>query len=330
MRLVNSVIEGNPLAPPPIRPLCPVVLACDGGYAAQLATALRSMADSNADAWPLDVHVMVKGFSEELRANVVKSLPDESISIRWIEVDLSAFQHFGTMTYISPMTFARILVPQVFSQSVSRVLYLDADILVLNSLRMLSDADLEGRIVGAVVDALDSQIKSHSPGLDGVPRVQNYFNAGVLLIDLNAWRTERVSERALSYLSTNPRSPFSDQDALNVACDGYWKSLDPHWNFQSHLEVKLSSFAPGDRPAIVHFVTSMKPWKPAADRDNARFYDLFRSRTEFRRGARERAADVARAAWHRVKEVLGRSELLQQARHGRAARRRAAEPSRFQ
>ncbi len=117
-------------------------------------------------------------------------------------------------------------------------MYLDADILVLDDLESLWETDLEGAVVGAVLDGLDPKLKHGDPGFEEVPRVQDYFNSGVLLIDLGRWREERISERALELLINHPQSLFSDQDALNIVCDGRWKKLDPRWNFQDYYEKK--------------------------------------------------------------------------------------------
>ena len=284
---------------------CPLVLACDEAYAMQLATTIRSIADVNRNAWPLDVHVLSDGFSERMRKKVLHSLPNGSALIHWVQVDLGLFREFSTINYISKMTYARFLIPHVFPEISSRVLYLDADLLVLDDLGPLWETDLGGAVLGAVMDyGLNLKLKQDEPALEEVPRVRDYFNAGVLLIDLKRWRKEQISQKALEYLNRNPRSPFSDQDALNVACDGLWKKLETRWNFQEHYKIKISEMGPDERPGIVHFVTSLKPWNPIAMNPNARLYDTFRSRTCFARTTTDKLWDTIQGAWSRLKSVL--------------------------
>lgn len=294
---------------------CPLVFACDAAYAMQLATTLRSIVETNKNGWPLDVHVLSDGFIEVTRTKVLNSLPKGSALIRWVPVDLGLFREFGTHPYISKMTFARFLIPQMFSNDVSRVMYLDTDILVLDNLESLGKAELEGAVLGAVLDGLDVQLKAGMPGLEKVPQCQNYFNAGVLLIDLHRWRIEKISEKALEYLTQHPRSPFSDQDALNFACDGRWARLEPRWNFQPHYEKKkkISDMSPEERPGIVHFVTNAKPWNASIPNVNARLYDEFRSRTCFARTSKDKLWDILRSGWSRLKEVLKRYTFLRRA-----------------
>jgi|GEM_PF-727907 len=292
------------------RGLGPFLLACDGGYAAQLATCLRSMVESNRTGWPIDVHVLVEDFPGDLRQRVLDSLPPGSASIRWIDADVTRFNGLPTPDYISRMTFARLLIPDVMPEGTSRLVYLDADILVLNDLAPLWEADLQGRPIGAVIDALDTHIKTNAPGFEEVPRVRSYFNAGILVIDLPRWRQQRVSERAHDYLRRFPSTPYCDQDALNVVCDGDWKQLSTTWNYQGHLSGRIQELSAEEAPAIVHFVTTLKPWKPTSMSVNASLYDSFRKRTLFARTPREIVRESLQASWCRVRRFFGRFAVL--------------------
>jgi lipopolysaccharide biosynthesis glycosyltransferase len=275
----------------------PVVLVSDERYAMPLATALRSIVEANRSRTPVEFHVLHDGIPEEVRGKVFESLPKGSASIRWVEVDLGLFCQFSTIRYISKATYARFLIPSIFPDTTSKVLYLDADLIVLDDLGPLWETDLDEAVVGAVLDGLDCTIKDSGLGLVELPRVQGYFNAGVLLINLYKWRKERISQRALEYLALNPNSPYSDQDALNVVCDGRWKKLDPRWNFVDFREnKKISDLTVEQRPGIVHFASSMKPWNASVRNVNASFYDSFRSRTRFARTPKDKLWDMLKSA----------------------------------
>jgi len=261
---------------------CPIVLASDEAYAMPLATTLRSIVETKRSNSSLVFHVLYDGISEDTRRKVLDSLPKGSASIRWVEVDLEPFKGFSTIARISKMTYARFLIPYIFPDTVSRVLYLDADILVLDDLTPLWETNLEDAILGAVLDGLDSQIKNGQPGLENAAKVQSYFNAGVLLINLDQWRKEGISTKAIEYLTLHPDSRFSDQDALNVVCDGRWKKLDPRWNFVDFYEkVNISDLTAEQRPGIVHFAAWEKPWDARIYHVNASFYHTYRSLTCF-------------------------------------------------
>jgi lipopolysaccharide biosynthesis glycosyltransferase len=278
-----------------------------------LATTLRSIVDADRSGEPLEFHVLADGLSERTRRRVLDSLPRGSASIRWIEVDLEMFQEFSTISYISKITYARFLIPRIFPDTVSRVLYLDCDLLVLDDLRSLWATDLEGNVLGAAFDGIDTQLKNQTVRLP-VPRVRDYFNAGVLLIDLDQWRKAQIVETALDYLKRYPESPYSDQDALNVACDGLWKKLDSRWNYLAYNEKFAVSQLAGDcRPSIVHFTTWNKPWRAGVPNANAALYDSFRSRTLFPRNSMDRMEATLRIGWSRIKG-------LRKASRGKATR----------
>ncbi|MFZ0825998.1 MAG: glycosyltransferase family 8 protein [Verrucomicrobiia bacterium] len=284
----------------------PLVLAADEAYAMPLATTLQSIVEANRSSWPVEVHVLSTGFSKSTRAKVCASLPAGAASVCWDSVDLAAYKGFMTQSHISMMTYTRFLIAEVLPEGVSRTLYLDSDLLVLDDLAAVWETELDGAVLGAVVDEMEDGRKRGDLRFEGVPRVREYFNAGVLLIDLKRWREERISEKAMAYLSRNPRSPFSDQDALNVACDGLWKKLDRRWNFQSHHSTPISEMRPKDRPGIVHFVTNSKPWLPEARSVNAGFYNNYRSRTCFARTPVEQARDEVLRSWAGVRNVIRR------------------------
>jgi lipopolysaccharide biosynthesis glycosyltransferase len=284
----------------------PIVLACDAAYAMPLATALRSIVEANQNSWPLEFHVLSEGFSEKAQRRVFDSLPKGSASIRWVAVDLSPFGDFATLPHISKMTYARFLIPSIFPDTVSKILYLDADLVVLDNLRALWEIDLDGFVVGAVLDRWDQNIKLGDLDLSDVPRVQDYFNAGVLVINLDRWRELRISEKAIDYLTRYPLSPFSDQDALNVACDGRWKKLNTRWNFQDHCEHNILNMQPKQCPGIVHFVGKAKPWNASIPNLNARFYDDIRSQTCFARTHSDRLRDVLKGFRFRLNAILWR------------------------
>jgi len=323
----------NLISESPVR--CPLVFACDGGYSMPLATTLRSVVEANRSGWPLEIFILSHGFSESMKKKVLDSQPEGSCSIRWIPVDLTQFTGFSTLQHISSATYARLLIPSILPDDISRVLYLDADLLVLGDLTPILELDLESAVLGAVVDErLDTYIKMGNTRLGGLPlpRVRGYFNAGVLLIDLEGWRAKQVPESALEYLQKYPDTLYSDQDALNAACDGLWKPLDPRWNYyQIDLKKPLSDMSVDQRPGIIHFQGGLKPWDPRSLNLNAGFYDGFRNRTLFARTPAEKLKQVPAVIWSRFKALLKRSDTVSrvvdrlrtlQAADGRKAGRR--------
>jgi lipopolysaccharide biosynthesis glycosyltransferase len=108
----------------------------------------------------------------------------------------------------------------------------------------------------------------------GLQPTAPYFNAGVLLVDLAAWRAAEVTTKALACLEQHRRHVmFWDQYAMNVVMAGKWGPLDMRWNQGWHA-FKYPNWqqSPFDRetfdrlrndPYIIHFTTRFKPWHGA-------------------------------------------------------------------
>lgn len=290
-----------------------IVMACDEGYAMPLATALRSITDSNSRHWPLNIYILSDGFRKQTQERIRRSLPEGSVVLHWLHITLERFYNFTTLTHISRMTFARFLLADLLPLETTRVLYLDSDLLVLRDLGALWESCLDEVCAAAVPDdGFDSLLKRQDSHWAGMPHTQRYFNAGVLLINLDLWRRQRIGERAAQYLAEHPVSPFADQDALNFVLDGSWTVLTEEWNFQRHLETSVADMEPELRPAIVHFVTAKKPWKREFHTPNESLFDGYRRRTQFSRTLGMRLADAWTTTWFLLKQELKRFDPLRQ------------------
>ena len=90
----------------------------------------------------------------------------------------------------------------------------------------------------------------------GLPRDANYFNSGMLLINLNKWRENDIGRKTMQYIAQNQsNAKFFDQDALNVVLQGLWLSLPERFNTQCNVNIV-------EKPdtVVVHYVSVFKPW----------------------------------------------------------------------
>lgn len=223
-----------------------------------------------------------------------KSLEVPGVCINFYNVE-NVFSNWKGKDYISPATYLRFMIQDILPKGINRVLYLDADIVVLTDLADLYKTDLKGMPLAAMPDyglVLGSpywpKYKVSYKGTDYsfneycnvVLKLYNdsrimYFNAGVLLINLDVWQPYYL--KAVSFLEANPGLPFLDQDALSAALEGKFIPLHPSFNAFSDLAApdgrsfldKVFGFAKRyhkvkkiwhDSPKIVHYAGSNKPW----------------------------------------------------------------------
>jgi lipopolysaccharide biosynthesis glycosyltransferase len=184
----------------------------------------------------------------------------------------AAVESFPAMTVVgSQMTWARVVLADVLAD-LDRVLYVDGDTLTVQSALPLWEESLDGAVVAAVTDVHDH---AHHPYLHslGIGDPAEYFNAGVVLIDLGEWRRCGLTEALVDFVEARgPHLRWHDQDALNVVCAGRRKHLHPRWNAMNSLwrpnglaaemfGADTVAEAIAD-PAILHFEgpSVNKPW----------------------------------------------------------------------
>ncbi|MGR7000730.1 glycosyltransferase family 8 protein [Yinghuangia aomiensis] len=133
--------------------------------------------------------------------------------------------------WVTGAVYLRLTLGEVLAD-VPRALYLDVDTLVLGDLRPLLQYDLDGALFGAVRDAQNPVVGAGIAlpgwaGLDGVQNGRDYFNSGVLLLDLDGCRRAGLFDAARDFLTKHPDEVrLWDQDALNVAAADRWRRLD--------------------------------------------------------------------------------------------------------
>jgi lipopolysaccharide biosynthesis glycosyltransferase len=188
--------------------------------------------------------------------------------------------------HISLATYFRILMPLILPGTICKVIYLDVDTLVLDDISKIWACDVSKYPLGAV---REPESKTMSNGLGcwrevGVPRDAPYFNAGILLVNLDMWRLCKVVDKLREFLHKyGDRVVWWDQDAMNVIFCNEWMSISENWNVICHADVEMSSKPRG----ILHFAGSCKPWQYNAHPSVSKIYTEYVDKTAWR-GCRPR------------------------------------------
>ena len=118
-------------------------------------------------------------------------------------------------------TFYRLFIPQIFPDSIKKIIYLDSDIIVNLDVEDLWQANLEDNVLGVIPEILnkdtsDDMLETHSMCRNNLVKVEDYFNAGVLLINLKILREEETTiSEGTKFYAEHPEHRFNDQDILN-------------------------------------------------------------------------------------------------------------------
>lgn len=186
-----------------------------------------------------------------LKGQKIKFIPIEDDKLNGIKYEKSSF-----VKHINPIAFARVYLVDLLPSDVNKIVYIDADTLVKLDLKTLYDTDLNGKIVGMVLDQA-----SHLPHFKKIS--PNYCNSGVILFDVNKWRNQSISKKMEISMRNNVYE-FIEQDLFNFVLKKNINVLDPKFNHQvcdycvrkfdeSYYEDRLDN-------SIIHYIFRDKPW----------------------------------------------------------------------
>jgi lipopolysaccharide biosynthesis glycosyltransferase len=191
--------------------------------------------------------------------------------IQYIAMD-HKFEHAPRRAGLSPATYYRLRMGHLLPPDVDRVLYLDGDTVVVSPIDDLLDVDLDGRIFAAV-QAVVWEKHVRRLGLPGTA----YLNSGVLLVDLQMWRSTNAEQRLLAYIAANEENlEQADQDALNAAFLGEWLPVSDRFNFSPKFRGESDPST-----AIIHYSGNTKPWDQLTDQTLRTAYWRYRNQTPY-------------------------------------------------
>lgn len=242
-----------------------VVVASDDNYVQHLAVTLLSVVDHCREPKRLALYVLDAGISPDNRQRLQALFSERGVQLEIIspeQADVGAIplKRYGRAALL------RISIAELLPAAARRAVYLDCDIVVLDDLAGLAATELNDHPVAAVENL------GHQPSERLGLEAGNYFNSGVLVIDLEQWRERGIGAQVLDAMQADPeRLIFPDQDGLNAVLHEDWQRLPLRWNQQPATYSMLPKQVPGSararefaeavtRPAVVHFLGRNKPW----------------------------------------------------------------------
>ncbi len=309
----QDVREAGPIA---------VVYGVDNRFAVPLAASIESALDHVGPGRRLDIHIIDGGLSGKNRARLIQSFKSRRCQLTWLQPEQGALSSLKVGGAITVATYYRLLIPRLLP-TYSKVIYLDADVIVEGDLVDLWELPLRDRHLLAVQDQ-GVRVISGPFGLSNyhtlrIPEGSKYFNAGVLVLNLSKWRENHTAERIMDYVrDQHEHIRFHDQDGLNAILWQDWAELDPRWNQMPQiLQVATAEDSPFERevfrllttrPYIIHYASADKPWRFGCRHPATEQFFLYLDRTAFRgfRPSRwgNRLADLVDALRKRVTRCL--------------------------
>ena len=246
-----------------------IVLNTDSQYVVHCCTMLSSLFENNINS-KFNIHVISGGLTGPF-INDIRNLVEEKYSqkLYLYIIDSEALNYFPKYknSHISQAANYRLFVDKILPSDIDKVLYLDCDLIVNNSLEPLWSIDISDCPIAAVEDMWSGKDDNYIRL--GYDKKYGYFNSGVLLINLKWWRENNICNNFIEYLKCHDNLKFVDQDILNGMFYNNRKLLSFKWNVQDGLlrrkpKVRESSMPKLQNeikcPAIIHYTGSRKPW----------------------------------------------------------------------
>lgn len=247
----------------------PIFFAVDDNYIPYLTVAISSLIDNSSVRYDYHINILIEHLSPE-NMSILKDMQTENVKIDFVNVTdkvKAICSRLHLRDYYTKATYYRFFIPDIFPQYAKGV-YLDCDIVITRDIADMFNHDIGNCLVGAITDEVITDIEvfaRYSEIVLNIPRKQ-YFNAGILIMNLREMRRIRIEEAFADLLSKREFRVAQDQDYLNVICHGRTRYLGTTWN-----KTPMPWSDRNKIPNIAHYKINFKPWRY----DNVPYGELF-------------------------------------------------------
>jgi lipopolysaccharide biosynthesis glycosyltransferase len=241
-----------------------IFFSCDDAYIPFLAVSLQSLEQNASKQFLYEIRVLHNGsISSKNMKKITNKYENDNFKITFVDVSpyiQKIADKLHTRDYYSKSTYFRLFIPNMYP-NLDKALYLDSDIVINGDISKLYNIDIKNNYVGAVPDesvmCLCSEFKNYVEKRIGVDNYSQYFNAGILLMNLDILRKVDFENMFLRLISKVTFDVAQDQDYLNVICKNRVKLIDGTWNKMPINNTEILN----ETPNLIHYNLSFKPWK---------------------------------------------------------------------
>ena len=299
--------------------IIPLFFATDDNYLPFLSVTLQSLKENSSHDYDYKIYVLHSGVREEFQEKILRC-GEAGFEITFTDVteplkEIST--HLHLRDYYTHTTYFRVFIAEMFPQY-DKALYLDCDTVILGDISALYNYDLgDNLIAGAPCEGVNSfeVYREYVRKVDGLDP-DYFFNAGVILMNLKAFREENFYGQFAELLQKYHFTLIQDEDYLNVLCQDRVLRLPRAWNKTPVGKDLL----PREDLRIVHYLMTWKPWR-YADVPYGEYFWEYAKQTEFY----EYLKDVFNASTKEMEEkdrlqegnlqALARSEIAREDRY---------------
>jgi lipopolysaccharide biosynthesis glycosyltransferase len=234
-----------------------------------MATAMVSILKTANKSDELYFYILCDKISNDSKHYISSLKIFKDFEVEFLDVNINDFISFPAGgAHISNTTYFRYKIAEL-CPSISKIIYLDCDVIVKQSFAELFETDIEGYYLAGVEDIGYYYYRQYNP--EFIYKDFFYVNAGVFLINLDAWRGNNIYTKLMAFtINESDKIKIGDQDVINAVCKGKIKELDYKWNVQDsfYRSTPERRYNPNRKkiiqaakfPAIIHYTYKKKPW----------------------------------------------------------------------
>ena len=254
-----------------------VIYVADNNYIKYFGPSVVSLFENNRDLAELNVFLLCPDISKENREKIgcLEESYGRTITVQDISEYTDRLDFNAKTNGFNGIITAKLLIAAYLPEHVHEALLLDCDTIVSGSLSELEAIDFNGNLTFAVPELYISPDYKETIGMR---KEETYFNSGVMLIDVDAWRREHLADSFLEYYkSKNGELLFADQDVVNHCCRGRIGVLPQKYNLNTNLPYFPMKYMRRIRPeyvyepesaykdaisnpAVIHYLGDERPW----------------------------------------------------------------------
>lgn len=292
-----------------------IVYIATDSYISLLGISLFSLLENTKDLSKANIYILSPDMTLDNQTVLFNLTKKYNCSIFFR--DISDFkQHFSfsfNTSGFNSIVLARLLLTHYLPENISSVLYLDCDVIINGSLSYLETVNLDDHAFAAVPELCMPSAQKKYIGLS--PNDQ-YYNAGILLINLDYWRKHNIEKQFMDYYaSMNGQLLYSDQDILNHCCKEHILPLSHRYNLAPVLHYFpryfIKKYQPAyygknraeyldilKHPSIIHFLGDERPWMHGNFNPYRKVYEHYKSLSPWKDEPQKRGRELYLFCYH--------------------------------
>ena len=246
-----------------------ILFTIDNDYVPHLSVTITSILKNNKGE-RFSFHIISNSITDTNKNLLIKIFKREKINFIFYKFTEKE-SDFIVSGHASSANYYRLFLTKYLPHDISKILYLDSDLININSLDPFWNIDIKDFALAAV--KTNNHIRAKELGLQH----DNYFNSGVMLINVEYWRKENAFSKFLQFIKDHPKKiKFWDQDVLNYIFQNKVLFIPDKYNQPKNEKITKNT-------VILHFTGKLKPWHIHYPHINRKYYINFALQTQLGR-----------------------------------------------